>query len=118
MKPSVPKGREFIKEAALLKGKITRLPLVVTLIFFATTFAWILFEHAFLLPWSAVSKDIFWAVLSTIVLFLLMRYGVAVIRRSEMALQESERHLSRILETSASGIIVVDRNGFFSYANT
>ena len=118
MKPSVPKGREFIKEAALLKGKITRLPLVVTLIFFATTFAWILFEHAFLLPWSAVSKDIFWAVLSTIVLFLLMRYGVAVIRRSETALQESERHLSRILETSASGIIVVDRNGFFSYANT
>ena len=93
-----------------------RLPVTVTLLFFFITAGWILFEHAFL-PWSPISKDFFWAFLSTGALYLLLRYGMSLIRRSESALKESEDRLTRILETSTSGILVVDRKGDITYAN-
>lgn len=100
-----------------MKGRVGKLPLTISLLFFIYTSAWILFEHAFLDMWGPVSKDFFWAVLSTCVLFLLLYYGVSVIRRSKAALVESEGRLSRILETSTSGIIVVDQKGNYAFAN-
>src|SRR4030067_3808869 len=42
---------------------------------------------------------------------------MSLIRRTEAALKESEDRLTRILETSTSGILVVDRKGDITYAN-
>ena len=92
------------------------LPGTITLLFLFITVGWILFEHAFL-PWSPINKDFFWALLSAGALYLLLQYGMSAIRRSEAALKESEDRLTRILETSTSGILVVDRKGDITYAN-
>jgi PAS domain S-box-containing protein len=92
------------------------LPITISLVFFITTAGWILFEHAFL-PWSPIAKDFFWAILGTGVLYLLLRYGLSMIGKSETALRESEDRLTRILETSTSGILVVDREGIITYTN-
>ncbi|MGB3097358.1 MAG: PAS domain S-box protein, partial [Candidatus Deferrimicrobiaceae bacterium] len=91
--------------------------MTISLLFFLTTVGWILFEHTFLHGWDLVNKDIFWAVMSAGVLYFLLYYGVSAIRKSEAALKESEGRLSRILETSTSGILVVDQKGDFSYVN-
>src|SRR3970282_646079 len=77
------------------------LPGSITLLFLFITFGWILFEHAFL-PWSPINKDFFWALLSAGALYLLLQYGMSLIRRSEAALKESEDRLTRILDTSTS----------------
>ncbi len=94
-----------------------RLPLAISLLFFFATTAWILVEHEFLDSWEPITKDIFWALLSTGCLFLLLGYGISVIRRSEAALRESENIRSRILETSTSGVVVMDTRGDVTYAN-
>ncbi len=110
------KFRDFLKENLPFKMKIGLFPLLVSGLFFLATAAWILFEHVFL-PWSPVSKDFIWAFLSTVVLYLLLDYGVSAIRKSEATLMESEKYISRILETNASGILVMDRKGVVTYAN-
>jgi len=111
------KLKNVLTETMLAKGSARRLPLAISLLFLLATLAWILFEHTFLHGWDLVNKDIFWAVMSAGVLYLLLHYGVSAIRKSEAALKESEGRLSRILETSTSGIIVVDQKGDFSYVN-
>ena len=93
-----------------------RLPVTITLLYLFLTAGWILFEHAFL-PWSPINKDFFWAILSAGALYLLLRYGMSLIRRSEANLRESEDRLTRILETSTSGILTLDRKGDITYAN-
>ena len=110
------KSGNMLKGSLSIQKGIGKLPLLISGLFFFATAAWILFEHAFL-PWSPISKDFFWAFLSTGVLFLLLDYGVSMIRKSDAALKESEEHLSSILETSASGILVLDRKGVVTYAN-
>jgi PAS domain S-box-containing protein len=107
---------KFGKEILSRMRKPDRLTVTITLLFFFITTGWILFEHAFL-PWTPVNKDFFWAILSAGALYLLLQYGIAVIRRSEAALKESEDRVTRILETSTSGILVVDRMGDITYAN-
>ncbi|TFG59501.1 MAG: PAS domain S-box protein [Deltaproteobacteria bacterium] len=111
------KLKVFFTETMLAKGSARRLPLTISLLFFLTTVGWILFEHTFLHGWDLVNKDIFWAVMSTGGLYLLLHYGISAIRKSEAALKESEGRLSRILETSTSGILVVDQKGDYSYSN-
>ncbi|MDH3237366.1 MAG: PAS domain S-box protein [Deltaproteobacteria bacterium] len=111
------RGKYLLNEAFVMKGDVRRLPLTISLLFFLTTSAWILFEHAYLQVWGFIAKDFFWAVMSTGVLFLLLYYGISAVRSSKAALVESEERLSRILETSTSGIIVVDQKGDYTYAN-
>ena len=107
---------KFGKEILSRMREPDRLPVTTTLLFFFITAGWILFEHAFL-PWSPINKDFFWAFLSAGALYLLLQYGMSAIRRSEAALKESENRLMRILETSTSGILTVDRKGAITYAN-
>ncbi len=111
------KGGYLLKETVGRKGGESKLPLMISLLFFLATFAWILLEHAFLHDWDPVSKDIFWAVLSAASLFFILHYGVSLLSKSRTALVKNENRLSRILETSNSGIIEVDRNGAYSYVN-
>jgi PAS domain S-box-containing protein len=111
------RGDYLLTETVRRKGRESKLPLTISLLFFLATFAWILFEHVFLYDWDFVSKDIFWAVLSAVSLFFLLHYGISLLSKSRTALAENEERLSRILETSNSGIIEVDRNGAYSYAN-
>ncbi|MGB7970892.1 MAG: PAS domain S-box protein [Candidatus Deferrimicrobiaceae bacterium] len=113
----VAKARDFLQEMLSPKGRVSRLPLAISILFFFATAAWILFEHEFLGSWEPITKDIFWAILSTGCLFLLLGYGISVIRRSEAALWQSENIRSRILETSTSGIIGMDTGGDITYAN-
>jgi PAS domain S-box-containing protein len=113
----VAKARDFLQEMLSPKGRVSRLPLAVSILFLFATTAWILFEHEFLGSWEPITKDIFWAILSSGCLFLLLGYGISVIRGSEAALRQSENIRSRILETSTSGIIVMDTGGDVTYAN-
>jgi PAS domain S-box-containing protein len=113
----VAKARKFLQEILSLKKGMRRLPLAIGFLFFIATTAWILFEHEFLDAWEPITKDIFWAILSAGCLILLLGYGISVIRRSEAALRESEHIRSRILETSTSGVVVMDTRGDATYAN-
>ena len=113
--PDVKPGKSSMENLSRLREP-GMLPVTITLVFLCVTAGWILFEHSFL-PWSPISKDFLWAILSAGVLYLLLRYGMSVIRKSETALKKSERRLSSILETSASGILMVDPKGYFVYAN-
>jgi PAS domain S-box-containing protein len=113
----VSKARDFLQKMLSPKGRMSRLPLAVSVLFLFATTAWILFEHEFLDGWEPITKDIFWAILSTGCLFLLLGYGISLIRGSEAALVQSENIRSRILETSTSGIIVMDTGGDVTYAN-
>ncbi|MDH3384283.1 MAG: PAS domain S-box protein, partial [Deltaproteobacteria bacterium] len=111
------RGKNLLNKVFGIKGRTGRLPLTISLLFFISTSAWILFEHEYLGMWGLIEKDFFWAVLSTGVLFLLLYYGVSVIQKAEATVKESEKRLLRILETSTSGIIVVDDKGNYAYAN-
>ncbi len=111
------KDGTFQKKALSVKDGAGRLPLTICLLFFAATTVWILFEHEYLGLWDPITKDIFWAVLSTGILYFLLRYGVSAIRKADAALKDSEEIRSRILETSASGFLVVNPEGEVTYAN-
>ena len=111
------KLKNFLTETMSAKGSAGRLPLTISILFLLLSSAWILFEHTFLQSLDNTSRDLFWVFLSAGVLYLLLHYGVSAIRKTESALKESEGRLSRILETSTSGIIVVDQKGDYSYAN-
>lgn len=79
--------------------------------------AWIHIEHRIIPGEDYQLKDSAFIVSSALFLYWIVRVGVARIRRSEQALQESDRKLARILETTASGILVVDRGGTITFSN-
>ena len=85
--------------------------------YFLIGLAWVQFEHSLLAGANNVLKDSLYILTSTLVFFWIARKGIRQIRNSEAALAENEERLTRILETAASGIFVLDGEGSVTFAN-
>lgn len=93
-----------------------RLPATIAVTYAVLAVAWCLIEHE-LIGGPELPKELAFTLAISVLLYWIAGRGVSAIRASESALRESEERLARILETDASGIIVVDRDGEVTFAN-
>lgn len=78
---------------------------------------WIHVEHHIIPGDNYVLKDSLFILTTALAFYLIVGKGVGKLHRSEEALRESEERLARILETNASGIIVLDLKGTVTFVN-
>jgi len=61
--------------------------------------------------------DVFYILVTSVVLYVLVRRGTRAFRAKESELRQSEDRLARILETNASGVLVFDAEGRITFGN-
>jgi len=61
--------------------------------------------------------DVVYILITSVILFALVRHGTRAFRAKESELRESEDRLARILETNASGVVVFNVDGNITFAN-
>lgn len=61
--------------------------------------------------------DVFYILVTSVILYVLVRRGTRAFRAKESELQQSEDRLARILETNASGVLVFDEGGRITFGN-
>ncbi len=78
---------------------------------------WIHVEHDLVPGEDYFFKDTLFVLSSALALYWIVGKGIARIRSSEAQLRKNEELSARILETTANGIFVVDREGTITFAN-
>jgi len=93
-----------------------RVPRAVALLYGVVGTLWILIEHE--LPGGpSTLKDFLFLIPTIYILYLVVDYGMAGIRKRETELRTGESRLRSVLECDPSGTLLVDREGRFTYAN-
>ncbi|GAB4237977.1 MAG: hypothetical protein OHK0028_15370 [Deltaproteobacteria bacterium] len=63
------------------------------------------------------ADDVFYILVTSVILYALVRHGTRAFRAKESELRESEDRLARILETNAGGVVVFDAGGRVTFGN-
>ena len=99
----------------------SRLPLKVTACYLVCGFIFLALSDWFVHPppssFLLLVDDAAYILISAAIIYAIVHRGVKAFRVKESALIESEDRLTRILETSASGVVVFDAEGKISFAN-
>lgn len=111
----------------MLNGKIFKLsPFSITLIYLIIAALWIVFsdqllilfvKDEYLVTQLQTAKGLIYVCCTAGILYLLMKVASKNIRENAQRLYREQMWLTRFTESSPSGVIFINREGRFSYAN-
>ena len=97
------------------------LPLKITLAYLCCGFFFLAMSEGFFHSHAAGLPiwvdDVFYILVTSTILYILVDRGIKAFHDKESELRESEDRLARILETNASGVVVFDAEGESTFAN-
>ena len=108
------KGRVKFPGENRLAGKVAVAYVACGLFFLSVSERFI---HPYLADFPPWSDDIVYILVTSFIIFILVRGGTRAFSAKESDLRESEDRLARILETNASGVVVFDAEGRITFAN-